>query len=274
MGVLNIQENLRHRRNGENEQTLEQELGWEDEFFDTAEVDLQPQGGNQRRQRSHKSKGHHYNNKDTARNVKLGSKKKRRHENTCFLLSLVDPEEVAELDFNNLVNNHSSVFASLLANPEKMKIWNDFLNLSEEEQQVVIRQKPVTHTPVVQVNRGSTQTDDSSAERDAMATAEKSFSRIDSHLKRTLTEKGISRGTLKHYEKELISFFSDDPNAVMISNVPSSFNRLLVHGLCQFLGLASTTVNHHGKRLMEIANKQKSFRVPSLLLSDFLEQFR
>ena len=45
------------------------------------------------------------------------------------------------------------------------QIWNDFLNLSEEEQQVVIRQKPVTHTPVVQVNRGSTQTDDSSAER-------------------------------------------------------------------------------------------------------------
>jgi len=40
----------------------------------------------------------------------------------CFLLSLVDPEEVAELDFNNLVNNHSSVFASLLANPEKMKV--------------------------------------------------------------------------------------------------------------------------------------------------------
>ncbi|XP_044163776.1 R3H domain-containing protein 4-like isoform X1 [Acropora millepora] len=297
MGVLNIQENLRHRCNGESEQTLEQDLGWEDEFFDTAEVDLQPQGGNQRRQRSHKSKGHHYNNKDTARNVKLGSKKKRRHENTpfrmsihggqhrtefqhycdilaCFLLSLVDPEEVAELDFNNLVNNHSSVFASLLANPEKMKIWNDFLNLSEEEQQVVIRQKPVTRTPVVQVNRGSTQTDDSSAERDAMATAEKSFSRIDSHLKRTLTKKGISLGTLKHYEKELVSFFSDDPNAVMISNVPSSFNRLLVHGLCQFLGLTSTTVNHHGKRLMEIANKQKSFRVPSLLLSDFLEQFR
>lgn len=58
--------------------------GWEDEFFDTAEVDLQPQGGNQRRQRSHKSKGHHYNNKDTARNVKLGSKKKRRHENSEF----------------------------------------------------------------------------------------------------------------------------------------------------------------------------------------------
>ena len=45
------------------------------------------------------------------------------------------------------------------------QIWNDFLNLSEEEQQVVIRQKPVTRTPVVQVNRGSTQTDDSSAER-------------------------------------------------------------------------------------------------------------
>lgn len=45
------------------------------------------------------------------------------------------------------------------------QIWNDFLSLSEEEQQVVIRQKPVTRAPVVKVNRGSTQTDDSGAER-------------------------------------------------------------------------------------------------------------
>lgn len=45
------------------------------------------------------------------------------------------------------------------------QIWNDFLSLSEEEQQVVIRQKPATRTPVVQVNRGSTQSDDSGAER-------------------------------------------------------------------------------------------------------------
>ncbi|XP_067027971.1 R3H domain-containing protein 4-like isoform X1 [Acropora muricata] len=287
MGVLNIQENLRHRRNGESEQTLEQDLGWEDEFFDTAEVDLQPQGGSQRRQRSHKSKGHHYSNKDTARNVKLGSKKKRRHENIhsqCAQSTVKDAKKKQWSENSGHVPNvyFQVMFSlpiplSLFKLPlecQSMEIWNDFLNLSEEEQQVVIRQKPVTRTPVVQVNRGSTQTDDSSAERDAMATAEKSFSRIDGHLKRTLTKKGISRGTLKHYEKELVSFFSDDPNAVMISNVPSSFNRLLVHGLCQFLGLTSTTVNHHGKRLMEIANKQKSFRVPSLLLSDFLEQFR
>lgn len=63
--------------------------GWEDDFFDTAEVDPQPQGGNQRRQRSHKSKGHHYNNKDTTRNVKLGSKKKRRHENSELITQLI-----------------------------------------------------------------------------------------------------------------------------------------------------------------------------------------
>lgn len=33
-------------------------------------------------------------------------------------------------------------------------------------------------------------------------------------------------------------------------------------------------MNHHGKRIIEIANKQKSFSVPSLLLSDYLVQFR
>lgn len=40
----------------------------------------------------------------------------------CFLLSLVDHEEIDELDISDLVNNNTSVFASLLTNAEKMKV--------------------------------------------------------------------------------------------------------------------------------------------------------
>ena len=41
----------------------------------------------------------------------------------CFLLSLVDHEEIGELDISDLVNNNTSVFATLLANEENMKVW-------------------------------------------------------------------------------------------------------------------------------------------------------
>lgn len=41
----------------------------------------------------------------------------------CFLLSLVDHEEIGELDLSDLVNNNHSVFATLLTNEEKMKVW-------------------------------------------------------------------------------------------------------------------------------------------------------
>ena len=40
----------------------------------------------------------------------------------CFLLSLVDHEEIDELDISDLVNNNTSVFASILTNAEKMKV--------------------------------------------------------------------------------------------------------------------------------------------------------
>ena len=41
----------------------------------------------------------------------------------CFLLSLVDHEEIGELEISDLVNTNTSVFATLLANDENMKVW-------------------------------------------------------------------------------------------------------------------------------------------------------
>ena len=42
----------------------------------------------------------------------------------CFLLSLVDHEEIGELDFSDMVGNKKSMFATLLTNEENMKVWS------------------------------------------------------------------------------------------------------------------------------------------------------
>ena len=41
----------------------------------------------------------------------------------CFLLSLVDHEEIGGLDLSDLVDNSQSVFATLFTNEENMKVW-------------------------------------------------------------------------------------------------------------------------------------------------------
>lgn len=40
----------------------------------------------------------------------------------CFLLSLVDHEEIGELDFSDIVSDKKSMFATLLTNEENMKV--------------------------------------------------------------------------------------------------------------------------------------------------------
>ena len=40
----------------------------------------------------------------------------------CFLLSLVDQEELGELDVSDFVNNNVSAFAELFTSVEKLKV--------------------------------------------------------------------------------------------------------------------------------------------------------
>lgn len=199
----------------------------------------------------------------------------RRYENLCFLLSLSDHEEIGELDISDLVSNNTSVFAKLLSNEESMKVWSEFVNLSDEEQEAFMGQKRKTAAPAQNIDRGNTAEDEHiPTERDAVAIAEKAFNKIGGHIRGVLTKKHFPMGGLKYHEQEVIAYFSDDPTAVMISSVPSSFDRLLVHGVCQFLGLKSMSTSRNGDRIMEIENKQETFCIPSLLLSQYLEKRR
>lgn len=277
MGVLNIQEHFRHRRNRDRE-NHDTENVWEEEVFEPTNVEPPQQEPNQRRHarnRSQKSKIQYYSSRNTGRKAKTGNRPMRRHENMCFLLSLVDPEEIGELDFSDIVSNKKSMFATLLTNEENMKIWNEFVSLSEEEQEVIITRKTKTKALDKDTKWGNTNEDRNiPTEQDAVAIAEKSFNRIAHRIRGTLMKKRFPMGGLKHHEEEVISCFSDDPGAIMISTVPSSFDRLLVHGVCQFLDLKSTSVKRNGDCIMEIENNQETFCVPSLLLSQYLEKHR
>ncbi|KGL78757.1 R3H domain-containing protein 4, partial [Tinamus guttatus] len=62
---------------------------------------------------------------------------------------------------------------------------------------------------------------------------------------------------------------SSDPPVPLL---PRSFERLLLHALCQYMDLVSASSDIEGKRQMKVSNKHRVFLRPELLLSDYLEQ--
>ncbi|CAF3872232.1 unnamed protein product [Rotaria sp. Silwood2] len=70
-----------------------------------------------------------------------GHRQARRHENMCFLLNLAKDldEDFAEVNINDLVETTISAFAQLLLSKNKMKIWNEFIELPESQQEHIVK---------------------------------------------------------------------------------------------------------------------------------------
>ncbi len=49
----------------------------------------------------------------------------------------------------------------------------------------------------------------------------------------------LFQGTLAHLEEEVSGFFKLWPSSIFVSQLPSSYERLLMHALCQYLDLCS-----------------------------------
>ncbi|RLV88172.1 hypothetical protein DV515_00015553 [Chloebia gouldiae] len=81
-----------------------------------------------------------------------------------------------------------------------------------------------------------------------------------------------SQGTLEGLEEELLAFFSVTPHSVYTALMDNSFERLLLHALCQYMDLVSASSDIEGKRQMKVSNKHRVFLPPELLLSDYLGQ--
>ncbi|TNN27399.1 R3H domain-containing protein 4 [Liparis tanakae] len=69
--------------------------------------------------------------------------------------------------------------------------------------------------------------------------AQGGFQRIDRRLRATLRRKQVPMGTLELLEGNLRSFFIAQPHSVYTTNLSSSFERLLLHAVCQYLDLVS-----------------------------------
>ncbi|XP_058138213.1 R3H domain-containing protein 4 [Dasypus novemcinctus] len=202
-----------------------------------------------------------------------GRKSLQRLENTQYLLTLLEahggspgPEE-GEL----APPAAPGIFAEACSNATYVEVWNDFMNRSGEEQERVlryleedaVRSKPRRRAP----DRGEDRRRDEPA-----YTPRECFQRISRRLRAVLKRSRIPMETLESWEERLLGFFSVSPQAVYTAMLDSSFERLLLHAICQYMDLISASADLEGKRQMRVSNRHVDFLPPGLLLSAYLEQ--
>ncbi|KAF6096487.1 R3H domain containing 4 [Phyllostomus discolor] len=108
--------------------------------------------------------------------------------------------------------------------------------------------------------------------KDPAYTPGECFQRISKRLRAVLKRSRIPMETLEIWEERLLRFFSVSPQAVYTAMLDNSFERLLLHAICQYMDLISASANLEGKRQMKVSNRHLDFLPPGLLLSAYLEQ--
>ncbi|XP_071487561.1 R3H domain-containing protein 4-like [Diadema antillarum] len=217
---------------------------------------------------------------------------------TNFLFTLLDEEySVKDPEITDFISSNQSAFEQLFLQQEQMEIWSEFMNRSEEEQDRFLREveegmfqvakKASGRRAAVQDKNGNpfseveppaekekpTEVVDQRKDNPAH-TPQECFKRISTRLQTMLRRRHLPKGAVEGHEEELLEWFGDDPSSVFISSLPSSFDRLLLHAVCQYLDLSSESFDCEGRRQTRVENNNEFFRPPSMLLSAYLDSLR
>lgn len=201
-----------------------------------------------------------------------GRKSLQRLENTQYLLTLLetDGDKLGPEDGDLAPPAAPGIFAEACSNETYVEVWNDFMNRSGEEQERVLQYLEDEGKSKAR-RRGPSRGVDRRKE-DPAYTPRECFQRISRRLRAVLKRSRIPMETLETWEERLLRFFSVSPQAVYTAMLDNSFERLLLHAVCQYMDLISASANLEGKRQMKVSNWHLDFLPPGLLLSAYLEQ--
>ncbi|XP_040357866.1 R3H domain-containing protein 4 [Ixodes scapularis] len=244
---------------------LEELLGQGDER-DLEQPPAQPAQGQQQQRRQRRSRSQPQHNDCcielvglSARGKRKSGKKGRRLENANYLQSLADDDEVGQLSIYDFVRDSVSAFSWLMADPQNRKIWDDLLDCTgepDEEPEASERLHPVAHEDLTK------------------ATADACFQRLDTALRSLLCRQHVPLGTLCVLEERLAESFLKEPRSEQCYCLASSFDRLLLHALCQYMSLLARSYDSDGERWTRVRNLRPKFDLPAEALSTYLERRR
>lgn len=200
-----------------------------------------------------------------------GRKSLQRLENTQYLLTLLEtaggPPGVEDGDLTPPAV--PGIFAEACSNATYVEVWNDFMNRSGEEQERVLRY--LEDEDQGKRRRRPGRGEDRRRE-DPVFTPHECFRRISRRLRSVLKRSRIPMETLESWEERLLAFFSVSPQAVYTAMLDNSYERLLLHAVCQYMDLISASADMEGRRQMKVSNRHLDFLPPELLLSAYLDQ--
>lgn len=195
----------------------------------------------------------------SSRGKHRSTRKVRRLDNERFLHTLAEEDEDAagQLSIDDFVHQSVSAFSRLLADLDNHEVWDEVLNCRGQAQPLVEDQEP-----------------DEIAEEDtsSLPTSGGCFQRLDAALRSLLRKQRVPLGTLCLLESELCRSFEREPLGEQRYQLASSFDRLLLHGLCQYMSLLAHSYDMEGKRWTRVRNGRTEFCRPPESLSAYLER--
>jgi len=103
---------------------------------------------------------------------------------------------------------------------------------------------------------------------------EECFERVEMRFRSLLKKRHVPLGILANLEDDLTGFFSECPRSVWVSRLSSSYERLLLHALCQYLDLKSSSFDKDQARHTQVENHNLAFSPPRKSLYQHLEDMR
>ncbi|KAM4658378.1 R3H domain-containing protein 4 isoform 3-T3 [Amazona ochrocephala] len=168
-----------------------------------------------------------------------GRKSLQRLENTRYLMTLLERDGCGSEEGELVYSAAPSIFTEACNNETYVEIWNDFMNRSGEEQERVLlyleEEAGKKHRRKLPVKS------EAKWKEHASFSPQECFQRISRRLRATLKRGRIPMGTLEGLEEELLAFFSVTPHSVYTALMDNSFERLLLHALCQYMDLVSAS---------------------------------
>lgn len=154
--------------------------------------------------------------------------------------------KVIEFSASNFRLNLLKSYVSF--NLTNLQIWNEFISLSDDEQEKIINDldnkqiKKNYKNPKHHSKRNSPHFEDekNNQSKRPIHNAKKCFDRIDGCLKSVLRRKYVALSFIDSIENDLVLYFKEfkeDPKVVYQICLDSSFERLCLHALAQYYGL-------------------------------------
>ncbi|XP_042589622.1 R3H domain-containing protein 4-like isoform X2 [Cyprinus carpio] len=165
-----------------------------------------------------------------------GKKSLRRQENTRFLDNLLERDECSREDGEGCETALPTIFTEACTSGNYVEYWSDFMNRSGEEQErlLALLEEEARRTH-------SNKSHKDQREVNPAISAQECFQRIDRRLRATLRRRQIPMGVLEGLESDLLGFFMADPHSIYITKLSNSYERLLLHAICQYMDLTSAT---------------------------------